>query len=128
MEKVTGIGGAFFKCQDPKALSAWYQTHLGVDIAFPHGAVFSWPAGQTPERPGGTTLGFFSADSTYMDPGKAPFMINFRVNSLAAMLAQLREAGCAVVDQTEVSEFGSFGWVVDPEGNKVELWEPPEGM
>lgn len=127
MERVTGIGGVFFKCQDPKALSAWYAEHLGVNIGWPHGAVFSWPEGQTPERPGGTTLGFFSADSEYMDPGKAPFMVNFRVPNLAAMLDQLRAGGCEVVDKTEVSEFGSFGWVIDPEGNKVELWEPPEG-
>lgn len=128
MEKVTGIGGVFFKCQEPEKLAGWYRDCLGVNISFQHGAVFSWPEGQSPERPGSTTLGFFSLGSDYMSPSRSPFMLNFRVRDLDAMLEQLRSVGTRVMEDIEESDFGRFGWVLDPEGNKVELWEPPEGM
>lgn len=126
MDRVVGIGGVFIKARDPEALRAWYQRHLGFPLETWGGAVFRW---QTPERPepdGATVWSLFDADTTYFAPSSAPFMINYRVADLDALLAVLREEGCDVDERTEVSEQGSFGWVMDPEGNRVELWEPPK--
>ena len=125
MKRVTGIGGIFFKAKDPAALGAWYRDHLGLDVTEWNGAIFKW--GGEGSEPGMTIWSPFAADTTYMAPGTASFMINFRVADLAALLAALRAGGCDVVDKTETSEQGKFGWVIDPEGNKVELWEPPAG-
>ena len=126
MQRVTGIGGIFFKSPDPKRLGAWYRTHLGVDVTDWGGAVFPWGG---PDSPPGMTLWTpFAADTDYMAPSTAPFMVNFRVADLDALLAALREEGCQVLDKREDSEFGKFGWVMDPDGNKVELWEPPPGQ
>lgn len=122
MKRVTGIGGIFFKSKDPKALSAWYQRHLGLDVSEWGGVVFRW----ADDSPTGTTIWSpFKEDTDYMAPSTAPFMINFRVADLHALLAALRAEGCNVLDKVDESEFGKFGWVIDPEGNKVELWEPP---
>ncbi|MFC6439020.1 VOC family protein [Bowmanella sp. JS7-9] len=126
MQRVTGIGGIFFKATDPKALSAWYQQHLGIDVANWGGAVFEWGGDNSPK--GMTIWSPFAADTQYMSPGTASFMLNFRVADLDALLALLKEEGCQVMDETESSEQGKFGWVIDPEGNKVELWQPAEGM
>ena len=125
MKRVTGIGGIFFKAKDPAALGAWYRDHLGLDVTEWNGAIFKW--GGEGSEPGMTIWSPFAADTTYMAPGTASFMINCRVADLAALLAALRAEGCDVVDKTETSEQGKFGWVIDPEGNKVELWEPPAG-
>ncbi|MBN8792502.1 MAG: VOC family protein [Stenotrophomonas nitritireducens] len=126
MKRVTGIGGIFFKAKDPAALAAWYRDHLGLDVAGWNGAVFPW--GGEGSAPGMTIWSPFAADTTYMAPGTASFMVNFRVADLDALLPVLRAEGCNVVDGTETSEQGKFGWVIDPEGNKVELWEPPAGQ
>ena len=126
MERVTGIGGIFFKAADPKALGAWYREHLGVDVADWGGAVFQW--GGPDSKPGMTIWTPFAQDTTLMAPSAASFMINFRVADLAGLLAALRAEGCNVLDKTDDSEYGKFGWVLDPEGNKVELWEPPAGQ
>ena len=123
MKRVTGIGGIFFKARDPSALSAWYRDHLGLDVADWGGAVFDWGGPDSAE--GMTTWSPFQHDTTYLDPGTASFMVNFRVHDLHALLAALRAEGCNVQDGTEESGQGKFGWVIDPEGNKVELWEPP---
>lgn len=125
MKRVTGVGGIFFKSADPKALGAWYRAHLGLDVADWGGAVFQW--GGADSDPGTTLWSPFEQGTDYMAPSTASFMINFRVADLDALLAALRSEGCNVVDRTEASEFGKFGWVIDPEGNKVELWEPPAG-
>ena len=118
--RVTGIGGVFFKARDPKALIAWYRTHLGIDIADWGGTTFPW------NDPKGTTVwSIFPADTKYFGTGGAPFMVNFRVRDLAAVLAALRAEGCDVDPKLEATDFGKFGWVTDPEGNRVELWEPP---
>jgi len=122
MKRVTGIGGIFFKAKDPKALSAWYKQHLGIDVQEWGGAAFTWTEGGT------TAWSINKMDSDYFAPSTAPFMINYRVADLAALLQALREEGCNVVDKMDDSEFGKFGWVIDPEGNKVELWQPPEGQ
>lgn len=122
MKRVTGIGGIFFKASDPAALRAWYQRHLGIDIQEWGGAAFTWTT------PGTTVWSINKNDSDYYAPSTSSFMINYRVDDLAALLQALRDEGCNVVDKTDDSEFGKFGWVIDPEGNKVELWQPPEGM
>ena len=126
MKRVTGIGGIFFKAADPQALAAWYRDHLGLDVADWNGAVFRW--GGAGSEAGATIWSPFAADTDYMSPGRASFMVNFRVADLDALLDALRREGCHVSDDTQVSEQGKFGWVIDPEGNKVELWEPPAGQ
>ena len=127
MKRVTGIGGIFFKAKDPIALRAWYQKHLGVDVQEWGGAAFTW-TDEAGKPSNGTTIWSVSGfDGDYFAPSKALFMINYRVADLAALLAALRGEGCTVLDKTDDSEFGKFGWVIDPEGNKVELWQPPEG-
>ncbi len=126
MKRVTGIGGIFFKARDPEALAAWYRDHLGLDVTDWGGAAFEW-GGDGSEK-GVTLWSAFKADTTYLEPGTASFMVNFRVADLDALLRALREEGCQVMDETQASEQGKFGWVIDPEGNKVELWEPPEGQ
>lgn len=128
MRRVTGIGGIFFQARDPKALGAWYRQHLGIDVQEWGGAAFSWADAEG--RPtGGTTIWSVGAASGQpFAPGTAPFMVNYRVDDLAALLQALREEGCQVLDKTDDSEYGKFGWVIDPEGNKVELWQPPPGQ
>ncbi|MFO0603993.1 MAG: VOC family protein [Polyangiales bacterium] len=128
MKRVTGIGGVFFKARDPKALGAWYKTHLGIDIQEWGGAVFAWKGPDSPEGVGSTVWNPFPADTKYFAPSEAPFMINYRVADLHALLAALRAEGVRVEEKVEESEYGKFGWVVDPEGNKLELWQPPEGQ
>ncbi len=123
MKRVTGIGGIFFKARDPVALRAWYQRHLGVNVLDWGGAVFDWgPQG------GSTVWSIGDVANDYYAPSTAPFMINYRVADLHGLLAALRAEGCEVLDKVDESEFGKFGWVMDPEGNKVELWEPPPGQ
>ena len=127
MEKVTGIGGIFFKAKEPKVLGQWYAANLGIDVQPWGGAQFAWRDAEDPERPGSTAWSLFAMDTKYLDPSTAPFMVNYRVADLASLLAALRREGCNVLDQTDYSEFGKFGWVIDPEGHKIELWEPPAG-
>lgn len=125
MRRVTGIGGIFFKARDPQALAAWYRTHLGLDVQDWGGVSFRW----ADDSPTGTTVWSpFPQDTSYFAPGSAPFMVNYRVHDLHALLAQLRAEGCAVDDKVEESAYGRFGWVFDPEGHKIELWEPPAGQ
>ena len=123
MKRVTALGGIFFKAADPKALSAWYRDHLGLDTSDWGGAIFPW--GGEGSAKGMTIWSPFAQDTDYMAPSTASFMINFRVDDLDALLTVLRTEGCNVLERTETSEQGKFGWVIDPEGNKVELWQPP---
>lgn len=126
--RVTGIGGVFFKAKDPEALRAWYQRHLGIDVQVWGGAAFSWTDASGQPSGGMTIWSIAPADAESFVPTQAPFMINYRVADLHALLQALRDEGCEVLEQVEDSEFGKFGWVMDPEGNKVELWEPPPGQ
>ena len=128
MRRVTGIGGIFFKAKDPATLQAWYKTHLGMDIQPWGGAALDWVDEEG--RPvAGTTAWRVCGDAGEdFGPGKPTFMVNYRVADLGGLLQALRAEGCNVVDKTDESEYGKFGWVIDPEGNKVELWEPPEGQ
>ena len=125
MKRVTGIGGVFIRSQDPKALGSWYKTHLGIDVQDWGGAVFDWvDASGAPTK--GATAWTVGSGSNFA-PSNSSFMINYRVADLRALLKSLREEGCQVLGEAEESEYGIFGWVMDPEGNKVELWQPPEG-
>ena len=123
MERVTGIGGIFLKARDPKGLAAWYRDHLGVPIE--EDQVYgTFTAGTDPASPEQTVWSAFPEDTTYFEPSEAPFMVNYRVANLDAMLAQLRAAGATVEDTVEDYAYGRFGWASDPEGNRFELWEP----
>ena len=126
MKRVTGIGGIFLSAKDPAALRAWYKTHLGIDVQNWGGTAFRW-ADESGKPVAGTTA-WSVGDGGYFAPSKAPFMVNYRVADLHGLLALLRAEGCEVLDKTDESEYGKFGWVMDPEGNKVELWEPPAGQ
>ena len=128
MKRVTGIGGIFFKAKDPKALGAWYKTHLGIAIEEWGGAAFQWKGPDNPEGGGMTVWGPFAADTSYFAPSTASFMINYRVEDLDAVLAALRAEGVQVEEKVDESEQGRFGWVIDPEGNKIELWQPLAGQ
>ena len=128
MKRVTGIGGVFFKSKDPKALGAWYREHLGIDVQDWGGAAFAWKGPDNPEGIGTTVWSPFQADTQYFAPSAAPFMINYRVEDVRALLAVLRTEGVQIEGEVQESEFGTFGWIVDPEGNKLELWQPPAGQ
>jgi predicted enzyme related to lactoylglutathione lyase len=128
MKRVTGIGGIFFKANDPAVLRDWYRRHLGIDVQDWGGAAFRWKDSADATGEGTTAWSIFKGDTTYFAPSTSPFMINYRVEDLPALLATLREEGCNVDEKMDESEFGKFGWVMDPEGNRVELWQPPEGQ
>ena len=128
MKRVTGIGGIFFHAQDPVALRAWYARHLGIDVQTWGGAAFTWTDDAGKPAGGTTVWSIGAADNQHYAPGKASFMVNYRVDNLAALLQALRDEGCNVLEKSEDSEYGKFGWVIDPENNKVELWEPPAGQ
>jgi len=121
MERVTGIGGVFQRAGQAASLRAWYAEHLGIDIAEWGGRPFPWTPG------GSTTWAIFDQQTEYFGRPEQAFMVNFRVADLEAMLAQLRGAGVEVAAAPQESEQGRFGWAVDPEGTRFELWEPPPG-
>ena len=126
MEKVTGIGGIFIKAKNPTKLAAWYKENLGIDFNDNTYTTFKWINQNNPQIPGNTVFSFFREDSDYFSPSKNTCMLNFRVNNLHALLRELSYKGVEVIDKTEYYSYGSFGWIVDPEGNKVELWEPKD--
>lgn len=125
--RVTGIGGVFFKAKDSTQLLEWYVRHLGVPLAKDHpSAMFVTPSSDQPDARQFTAWAPFEESTTYFEPSQASFMINFTVADLEALLALLRAEGIAVVDGPVVETYGKFAWIMDPEGNKVELWEPAE--
>jgi predicted enzyme related to lactoylglutathione lyase len=126
--RASGIGGIFFKATDPKALAEWYRVHLGLPVEPWGGAALCGAGADNPGGIGTTIWSPFAADTGYFAPSPASFMVNFRVADLHALLAALRAEGCEVIDKVEESEYGKFGWVMDPEGNKLELWQPPPGQ
>ena len=121
VEQVTGIGGVFQRGGQAPSLRDWYARHLGIELSEWGGRPFEWTPG------GSTTWAIFDRDTEYFGRPEQVFMVNFRVANLDAMLAQLRSAGVEVIDALEESELGRFGWAVDPEGTRFELWEPPPG-
>ena len=128
MKRVTGIGGIFFKAKDAPALRAWYQKHLGIDVTEWGGAAFNWTDADGKPFAGTTAWSIASAESGQFAPSTAAFMVNYRVEDLHGLLKVLRQEGCNVLEKIDESEYGKFGWVMDPEGNKVELWQPPAGQ
>jgi predicted enzyme related to lactoylglutathione lyase len=120
VERVLGVGGVFFRSERPEELRAWYSEHLGVELDAFGGAVFEAEAGDV------TVWHAFGGDTDYF-PAAQQVMLNYRVRDLDAMLAQLRAGGAEVRDDVQDSEHGRFGWVTDPEGRLIELWQPPPG-
>jgi predicted enzyme related to lactoylglutathione lyase len=128
MKRVTGIGGVFFKAEHPAKLYEWYEQHLGIQRE-PHGggASFRWREAEAPGREGMTVWSLFPTDTKYFEPSRSPFMINYRVDDLDALLEALRAEGVEVDPHREDYDYGRFAWIMDPEGNRIELWEPPKG-
>jgi predicted enzyme related to lactoylglutathione lyase len=122
--RVIGIGGLFFKSKERDQLTAWYSNHLGIEHG-PSGAFFKWRSFDNPEVEQMTIWSVFPAASTYLDPSTAPFMVNYIVDDLDALLAKLSAGGVSIDPKREDHEYGRFAWIFDPDGNKIELWEPP---
>ena len=123
MKRVTGIGGIFFKCKDPKKMREWYKTHLGLNTN-QYGAVFEWRQGADTTKKGFTQWSPFAETTKYFAPSTRDFMINYRVDNLEALVEQLTKEGVTIADKIETVEYGKFVHIIDLEGNKVELWEP----
>ena len=120
MARVTGLGGVLFKAKDPKALYEWYRVHLGIESMPGAGAMWDDAV------PGGNVWAIFPEDTKYLGAPERKFMMNFRVDDLHALVKALREEGVQVDDKVDDTEYGKFAWLTDPEGNRVELWEPPK--
>lgn len=123
LKKVTGIGGIFFKCKDPKKLKEWYKTNLGLNTN-DYGAVFEWRQGADTTQKGFTQWSPFKETTNYFAPSTKDFMINYRVENLEALLVELKKNGVTITDSIEAVEYGKFVHILDLEGNKLELWEP----
>lgn len=121
--RVTGLGGFFFKTEDPKGLKNWYGKHLGLPVD-DYGCTFWWKDKEGKEC--STQWSTFPKDTTYFQPSEKQFMMNFRVENLVELLTVLKEEGVTVVGKMEEYDYGKFGWILDPEGNKIELWEPKD--
>lgn len=123
LKKVTGIGGIFFKCKDPKKVRAWYQAHLGLNTN-QYGAVFEWRQGTDTTQKGFTQWSPFNEKTKYFEPSTKDFMVNYRVDDLEALVAQLKKENVTITDTIAAYDYGKFVHIVDIEGNKIELWEP----
>lgn len=127
MKRVTGFGGLFFKSNNPDALYEWYHKHLGIKRASQEeGVIFQWRDKDHSQKKGFTVWSIFPHDTDYFDPSQAPFMMNFRVEDLDALLRALRDEGVWIDPKVERYQYGKFGWIMDPDGNRIELWEPPK--
>ena len=129
MKRATGIGGIFFRARDAQSLRAWYKRHLGIDVQVWGGAAFTWADAEGKPVAGTTAWQIDAEESDHFAPSSASFMVNYRVDDLDALVNALKEEGCNVLEERmDDSDYGKFAWVIDPEGNKVELWQPPEGQ
>lgn len=126
-KKVTGIGGIFFKCKDPEKVKAWYQIHLGLHTD-KYGTVFVWYQGADSTKNGYTQWSPFKESTKYFAPSTKEFMINYRVENLEALVESLKKDSVTVLDKMETYDYGKFIHVLDPEGNKIELWEPNDAV
>lgn len=124
MDRVTGLGGVFFKSENPKETMAWYRRHLGLDSEDWGGLAFRWREEKAPEEIGYTVWSSFPASTDYFAPSDLPYMCNFRVADLDRLIAMLREEGVEIVEGVQEHPNGKFAWIRDPEGRKIELWEP----
>jgi predicted enzyme related to lactoylglutathione lyase len=122
MKRATSLGGIFIKCEDPKSQRSWYAKHLGLNTD-DYGTSFEWRKPDNPEEKGYTAWSMFKKDTDYFQPSQKDFMINFRVENLEALLEELKKEGIGIVGEIQVFEYGKFAHIMDPEGNKVELWE-----
>lgn len=124
-KRVTGLGGVFFKSEDPAKIKEWYGKHLGLDVD-DYGASFLWidPDNRDAKAKARTAWSPFKQDTKYFDPSPKPFMFNYRVENLVELINVLKEEGVQVVGEIEEFSYGKFGWIMDPDGNKIELWEP----
>ena len=123
MKRVTGIGGIFFKCKDPKKLREWYQAHLGLNTN-QYGTVFEWYQGADSTKKGFSQWSPFKETTKYFEPSTKEFMINYRVENLAALIDELKKEGVTITDTLQTVDYGKFVHIMDIEGNKIELWEP----
>ena len=123
IKKVTGIGGIFFKCKDPKKIREWYKTNLGLNTN-EYGAVFEWRQGADSTKKGFTQWSPFNERTKYFEPSTKDFMINYRVENLLALVAELKKNNVTILDTIETVDYGKFVHILDAEGNKLELWEP----
>lgn len=123
MKKVTGLGGVFFKCEDPKGMNEWYAKNLGLPTS-QYGVTFEWRPVDEPSKIASTSWCTFPQDTKYFNPSAKPFMINYRVADLVALVAELKAANVTIVDEIAEYDYGKFIHVLDPEGNIIELWEP----
>ncbi len=127
MRRVIGLGGIFFKASDPKNLYAWYERHLGIKETNPgQGVTFPWRRPEDPSSETVTTWAIFPSDTKYFGPSQASCMLNYQVEDMDALLEALRAEGVTIDPKREDYDFGRFAWIVDPEGNRIELWEPPK--
>ncbi|MGB7592273.1 MAG: VOC family protein [Terriglobia bacterium] len=126
MRRVNGLGGIFFKADHPDKLYAWYEKHLGLQRQAQEAVVFNWRQADDPGKSGMTVWAIFPKDTKYFDPSRSSFMMNFIVEDLDGLLAALREEGVEVDPKREEYDYGRFAWIMDPEGNRIELWEPPK--
>jgi predicted enzyme related to lactoylglutathione lyase len=122
MKKVTGIGGIFFKCDDPKKMTEWYAKNLGLPVE-KYGTMFTWRTTDDPDKEGTTVWSPFAKDTQYFEPSKKDFMINYRVENIEELVEQLKSDGVTIIDEIKTYEYGKFVHVLDPEGNNIELWE-----
>ena len=123
---INGFGGIFFKTENPKETMAWYKEVLGLKTDGAYGATFEWRSLENPERKGSTVWSPFKQETDYFSPSEKPFMLNFRVKNLDKLLAHLQEKGITQIGETQVFDYGKFAWILDPEGIKIELWEPED--
>ena len=123
MKRVTGIGGIFFKCKDPKQMREWYKTHLGLNTN-QYGAVFEWRQGADTTKKGFTQWSPFKETTKYFEPSTKDFMINYRVENMQGLVEQLKKEGVTISDTIQSADYGKFVHIMDIEGNKIELWEP----
>ena len=122
-KRVTGIGGFFFKSKNPDKIKEWYGKHLGLPID-EYGCSFAWRKDDAPNERALTQWSPFKDDTTYFEPSQKQFMMNFRVENLTELIKVLKEEGVTIVGDVQEYSYGKFGWILDPEGNKIELWEP----
>lgn len=122
--RVRGVGGIFFKSENPETLRAWYAKHLGIVSQGEQGTVFQWNQPDSPSKENITAWSIFPASTTYFGKGNASLMVNYVVDDLHALLDALRKEGVWVDPKVEECDYGKFGWIMDPDGNRIELWEP----
>lgn len=123
MKKVTGIGGIFFKCKDPKNMRDWYNKNLGLETN-DYGSSFEFRNANKPEEINYLQWSPFKEDTDYFEPSQKQFMINYRVENLAGLVEEMKKDGVTICDEIQEFDYGKFVHIMDPEGNKIELWEP----